>query len=222
MKEPKGPGFLAPTRTHTRPAKLTQAETGRSDGEKSQVDGGGNSRQSSSSSGVATRRKSQKNAASDKTRFAPRLIHAPHHAQPSPRSPPTPQHCWLRCWRTSGGSAPTPAAARACAAAASSPPSTHGFSSRHSRSWSISLRMTGKMTGKCRTAGDSAKSFQPPASGSGVHTVPSSLIGSSLVIHSVHTVEPYCTGVYMYTHGRNSYTPSSDISGGSFRPFQLP
>jgi hypothetical protein len=35
-----------------------------------------------------------------------------------------------------------------------------GAQHRQSNSKSFSLRMTGKMTGKCRTAGDSAKCFQ--------------------------------------------------------------
>ena len=49
-----------------------------------------------------------------------------------------------------------------------SPPSAQEYITRQSSSKSISLRMTGKMTGKCRTAGNSAKSFQLPASGPGI------------------------------------------------------
>eukprot|EP01043_Picozoa_sp_COSAG02_P064597 COSAG02_NODE_9493_length_2198_cov_24.343927_2_plen_296_part_00 len=61
-----------------------------------------------------------------------------------------------------------------------SPPSAQEYITRQSSSKSISLRMTGKIDGKCRTAGNSAKSFQLPASGPGIHTVPSILVGSSL------------------------------------------
>ena len=61
-----------------------------------------------------------------------------------------------------------------------SPPSAQEYITRQSSSKSISLRMTGKMTGKCRTAVNFAKSFQLPASGTGIHTVPSILVGSSL------------------------------------------
>jgi hypothetical protein len=127
-----------------------------------------------------TRTKQQEMRQLNKTRSAAPQIRAPRQAASPPRLLPPPQHCWLRCRSGSGGSAPTLAAARACAAAASSPPSAQEFSTRQSRSQSISLRMTGKMTGKCRTAGDSAKSFQHPASGSSLYVVPSVLVGSSL------------------------------------------
>eukprot|EP01043_Picozoa_sp_COSAG02_P062689 COSAG02_NODE_8710_length_2465_cov_4.756128_2_plen_228_part_00 len=147
--------------------------------------GGGKSRQSSCTSGVATRAKSQKNVAADETRSAPRLIHAPRQAATPARTPPPPQHCWLRRWRSLGGLNPHPGGSKGCAAAASSPPSTQEYITRQSSSKSISLRMTGKMTGKCRTAGNFAKSFQLPASGPGIHTVPSILVGSSLVLDLV-------------------------------------
>ena len=164
---------------HTRkpPAKPTETVTGRT----AQAIGGGKSRQSSCTSGVATRAKSQKNAAADETRSAPRLIHAPRQAATPARTPPPPQHCWLRRWRSLGGLNPHPGGSKGCAAAASSPPSAQEYITRQSSSKSISLRMTGKMTGKCRTAGNSAKSFQLPASGPGIHTVPSILVGSSLL-----------------------------------------
>ena len=88
---------------------------------------------------------------------------SPRQAVNPPHLSPPPQHCWLRCWSGAGGPAPTPGAARACAAAPSSPLSVH---TRHSRvqhrqpnSQSILLRMTGKMTGKCSTAGDFVQVF---------------------------------------------------------------
>ena len=122
------------------------------------IDGGGNSRQSSSSSGVATRRKPQKNVAADKTRFAPARIGAPRQAASPPSSPPRAQHCWLRC-RSSTGDPPQPGGSKGVRRSAIIAAVRTGVQHRQPNSQSILLRMTGKMTGKCSTAGDFVQVF---------------------------------------------------------------
>ena len=66
--------------------------------------------------------------------------------------------------------------------------------------------MTGKMTGKCRTADNSAKSFQLPASGPGIHTVPSILVGSSL--HNEHNPYEFSVRSILVLAVHTAYTQS--------------
>ena len=122
VKEPQGSGHTTSLHTRAQTTGITTETVAEEERRRSETaTAAGPARQ-----GVPhSCRNQQKNAAADKTRSAAPRIRAPHHAQAPPRSPPHAQHCWSRCRSSSGGSAPTPAAARGCGAVASSPQSSH-------------------------------------------------------------------------------------------------